>query len=286
MNRIQLIFNEKWAMAKTDYFNLVSLILPSIKSGNFKEVEAFFDKDVITAYASDLNFVGRWELEDNSIPSNSIAIICMEGTLYSWETFRLQQLLMQAIDNDRITGIILWINGPGGMITDLDNASQLIKESPKPVVAYIAGTCASAHYWLATAATKRFLASAMCEVGSVGIVGTYYNAKEALKKEGIDYREIYPDSADLKNKEHREIEDNNNEKPYKEKLAKLHQMFCQTVSKNLSIAYDKESPIFRGATYMGDEAISAGLADGYSTLEGAARWVLAQSVVNQVNQIF
>ena len=44
--------------------------------------------------------------------------------------------------------------------------------------------------------------------GSIGVVGTYYNAKEALKKEGIDYREIYPDSADLKNREHREIAEN------------------------------------------------------------------------------
>lgn len=44
MNRIQLIFNEKWAMAREDYYNLVSLILPSIHSGNFKEVEAFLRK--------------------------------------------------------------------------------------------------------------------------------------------------------------------------------------------------------------------------------------------------
>lgn len=44
MNRIQLIFNEKWAMAREDYYNLVSLILPSIHSGNFKEVEAFLKR--------------------------------------------------------------------------------------------------------------------------------------------------------------------------------------------------------------------------------------------------
>lgn len=286
MNRIQLIFNEKWAMAREDYYNLVSLSLPSIHSGNFKEVEAFFEKDTVTAYASDLNFVGRWNLEDSGLPSDSVAVIVLEGTLYSWETFRLQEYIAQAATNDRIAGIILWINGPGGMITGLDNASKMISECPKPVVAYIAGACASAHFWLASAADKRFLGSLMCEVGSIGVVGTYYNAKEALKKEGIDYREIYPDSADLKNREHREIAENNNEEPYKEKLSKLHMMFCRTVSENLSIAYDKDSPVFRGATFMGDEAVREGLADGYNTLEGAARWILAQSVINKTNQIF
>ena len=208
MNRIQLIFNEKWAMAREDYYNLVSLILPSIHSGNFKEVEAFFEKDAVAAYASDLNFVGRWNLEDSDLPSDSVAVIVLEGTLYAWETFRLQEYIAQAAANDRIAGIILWINGPGGMITGLDNASKMISECPKPVVAYIAGACASAHFWLASAADKRFLGSLMCEVGSIGVVGTYYNAKEALKKEGIDYREIYPDSADLKNREHREIAEN------------------------------------------------------------------------------
>ena len=93
MNRIQLIFNEKWAMAREDYYNLVSLILPSINSGNFKEVEAFFEKDTVTAYASDLNFVGRWNLEDSGLPSDSVAVIVLEGTLYSWETFRLQEYI-------------------------------------------------------------------------------------------------------------------------------------------------------------------------------------------------
>lgn len=32
------------------------------------------------------------------------------------------------------------------MITGLDNASKMISECPKPVVAYIAGACASAHF--------------------------------------------------------------------------------------------------------------------------------------------
>lgn len=111
MNRIQLIFNEKWAMAREDYYNLVSLILPSIHSGNFKEVEAFFEKDTVTAYASDLNFVGRWNLEDSGLPSDSVAVIVLEGTLYAWETFRLQEYIAQATANDRIAGIILWRTG-------------------------------------------------------------------------------------------------------------------------------------------------------------------------------
>lgn len=105
MNRIQLIFNEKWAMAREDYYNLVSLILPSIHSGNFKEVEAFLKRyrDRIRIGSE---FVGRWNLEDSGLPSDSVAVIVLEGTLYAWETFRLQEYIAQAAANDRIAGII------------------------------------------------------------------------------------------------------------------------------------------------------------------------------------
>lgn len=281
MNRIQLIFNEKWAMTEADYFNLVSLIIPSVKAGRLKEVEEQLEKPSVNAYASDINFVNKWELDDPSLPYDSVAVITLEGTLYSWETIRLQRFLDQANENDHIAGIILWINGPGGMVANLDNAAAAISASPKPVIAYIAGMCASAHYWVASAARKRYLGSLMSEVGSIGIVGIYYSEKKALEQMGIDYRTIYPDTADLKNKEHREIEENNNEEPYKEKLEKIHQLFCQTVAKNLSIPYDRENPIFRGKTFMGEEAVKAGLADGYCDLDTVARMILAQSVMDK-----
>ena len=67
-----------------------------------------------------------------------------------------------------------------------------------------------------TAAGRTFIASPMCEVGSVGIMLTYQSFKEYFRKQGIDYREIYPDSADLKNYETRAIEKENNEEPIKQ----------------------------------------------------------------------
>lgn len=79
MNRIQLIFNEKWAMAREDYYNLVSLILPSIHSGNFKEVEAFFEKDTVTAYASDLNFVGGGIWKTAVFLPIRLPLLCWKG---------------------------------------------------------------------------------------------------------------------------------------------------------------------------------------------------------------
>lgn len=286
MNYIPSLFSDMWAMSEDRHAGLMSLILPSIQAGRFDEVEEYLKKAQTESYASDVNFAVRWDLDDTQLPYDSIAVLFLSGELYSWITERVSSDIDLAMANERIIGIILVINGPGGMITGLDTLTDKISTSEKPVVSYISGMAESAHYWIASATQKRFLASRMCEVGSVGIVGVYRNYKKYFEMQGIDYRTIYPEGADLKNYASRQIEENNDEGPYREKLQKLHEFFCQTVSKNLKIPYDKESPVFRGDTFMGDDAIAVGLADGYSTLDGAARWLLAQKVKNQANSLF
>lgn len=281
MNRIQLIFNEKWAMTEAAFRQLASLILPAIAAGRFAEVESHLDDSSVCAYALGLSLADEWELDDPALPTDSVCVIELTGTLYSWSTQRLIGHLAEANANPRIAGILLYMNGPGGMIAGIDSATAAIASSPKPVVAYVAGSCQSAHYWLASATRKRLLSSPMSEVGSIGIVGVYCNEAGMLKQMGIDYRTIYPATADLKNRETREIEEHDNEEPYKQHLEKIHALFCQQVARGLGIAYDKESPVFRGATFMGDDAIAAGLADGYSTLEDAAKTVLGMATMDR-----
>ena len=65
----------------------------------------------------------------------------------------------------------------------------------------------------------------------------------------------------------------------------MHALFCEAVSKGLSIPYNKELPLFRGAMFMGDEAIQAGMADGYGNVADAARWILAQQMIEQTKDI-
>lgn len=281
MNRIQQIFRDKWAMGEADYYSLASIILSAVKAGHLNEAEEILAKRTVKVYASGINLADEFDMDDPELPFDSVAVIQLCGTLYSWETRYLQHCLMEAINNDRIIGVILSINGPGGMVSGLDSAASMIESSPKPIMAYVTGQCASAHYWIASVCQKRFLASKMSEVGSIGVVGVYISEKKYLEELGIDYREIYPDTADLKNHEHREIEENNNEEPFKERLEKIHGFFCETVAKGLGIPYDKESPIFRGATFMGDEAIEAKLADGYATLEDVAKQVMAASMMQK-----
>lgn len=285
VDKTQQIFNEKWAIEAKDYHHLLSLIIPSINNGNLAAIEQHLSKNQVTAYAAMPYIADRWELEDASLPENSVVILTCEGVLYSWETFRLEQFIARAISNPKIAGIVLFVNGPGGMITRVDLLEKMIRESPKPVAAYITGVCASAHFWFVSACGRIFVSSPMDEIGSVGIVYTYQSFRKYYKEMGVELEDIYPDSADLKNKMIRDMEDNQDDSLIKEKLSFYHNLFAQTVARNLGIKYDPVNPFFRGQTFFSDVALANGYVDAYGTLEDAIVWVLSQATLKKANEI-
>ncbi len=285
MDKIQQIFNGKWAIEAKDYYQLLSLILPSINAGNLTAIEQHLSKNKVTAYATMPYVADRWELEDASLPEDSVVIFTCDGVLYSWETYRLEQFIAKALSNPKIAGIVLFINGPGGMITRVDLLERMIRESSKPIAAYITGVCASAHFWFASACGRKFVSSPMDEIGSCGIIYTYQSFKKYYAELGIELKDIYPDSADLKNKMIREMEEKQDDSLIKENLSFYHNIFAQTVARNLNIEFNPTDPLFRGQTYFADVALANNYVDSYGTLEDAIVWVLSQAALKRANEI-
>ncbi len=287
LGKVDKIYNfltERWLIADEGAARLLATVLPAIKAGNIAEVETRLTNET-KAYATTPYLADRWELDDGSLPANSVAVINLEGPLYSWEMFRLEKLLIQALNNDKIAGIVLWINGPGGMALHVDIAAALIEKAEKPIATYIAGTMASAHFWIGAAAARTFIASQLCSVGSVGTMGTYMNFQKFYEMNGIDYRDIYPDSSDLKNKWFRDLAEKNDDTRIKKELEDLHRLFATDVARYLGIEYDPEAPIFRGETFNGKEAVEAGYVDQFGTFQDAVTWVLAQATIKESNLI-
>ena len=281
-DKIQRVLTERWSISDTAYQSLLLSLLSALKAGNLAAVEQQLGQNPVTAYAlnpSHPNVVSRWDLGDPEMPRDSILVLQLEGTLYSWDTYMLEQKLQQAMDDEKIAGVVLWINGPGGMVSHVDLAAKAIEQSPKPIATYVAGSMCSAHFWVGTAAQRIFLASPMCEVGSVGVMTQYYDPSGYFKELGIDSRDIYPDSADLKNYEWRQIHDKDNEGPLKERLARVHQMFCQDVERHLGVKYDPDLELYRGKTFDGQTAIELGYAHQLGTLEDAVMWVFTRAMV-------
>ena len=87
MDKIQEIFTAPWAIADNDYYRLLSLLVPCVAAGNLDAIEKRLDNNKITAYATTPYLANRWELDDDTLPADSVAVIILEGTLYSWETY-------------------------------------------------------------------------------------------------------------------------------------------------------------------------------------------------------
>ena len=132
MDKIQQFFFDKWAIEERRYHQLLSILLPGLKNGNLASVEQYLGAKHIEAYAAVPYVADRWELDDASLPQGAVVVLTCEGVLYSWETYRLERYISAAIANDRISGVVLFVNGPGGMITRVDVLEKLIRQSPNP----------------------------------------------------------------------------------------------------------------------------------------------------------
>lgn len=262
--------------------------MPAIVAGNIEAASAKLDDDdKCTVKATAAPYMAKWyELDDISLPVDSIAVITLTGVLYSWESEWVAKQIKAAELNPNICGIVFVIDGPGGMVSHLDMAAAAVENCQKPTATVVTGIMASAHFWLGTASDRTFIASPLCEVGSVGIVCTHYSFREYFKMNGIDYREIYPDTADLKNKETRVLVENNDESLIKARAEKIHKIFAETVARNLGIEYDPKLPLFRGEMFDGNEAVKLGYIDQFGGLADAVKWVLAQATSRKAQQLY
>ncbi len=92
--------------------------------------------------------------------------------------------------NSRVKGILLYINTPGGTVTDADGIYRALKEYKQkyevPIYAYIDGLCASGGMYVALAADK-ICASDTSLIGSVGVIApTFMNLTKLLEKIGVE----------------------------------------------------------------------------------------------------
>jgi protease-4 len=108
------------------------------------------------------------------------------------ETIR-QQLVESregTFKDSRVKGIMLYIDTPGGTVTDADGIFRALKEYKDkykvPIYAYIDGLCASGGMYVALAADKVY-ATDTSLIGSIGVIApTFMNLTHLLDKVGVE----------------------------------------------------------------------------------------------------
>lgn len=93
------------------------------------------------------------------------------------------------IKKDRVKGILLHINTPGGTVTDADQMYRSLNSYSKrynvPVYAFVDGMCASGGMYVSSSAEKIY-ASPVSVIGSVGVIlGPNFNVVDLMQKVGV-----------------------------------------------------------------------------------------------------
>lgn len=162
--------------------------------------------------------------------------ITRNGGACSYGSRELRDMMMENANDDDCIGHIFYINTPGGSAwaaNDFKQAISYARSKNQPVIAYVDGMCCSAGMYLAALCDERYYMNPKNEIGCIGVMAAFYTEKDGEKNEatGETYHELYdPESFD-KNKDMRDIANDNNDKLLIDELAKLGVEFRADVKK-------------------------------------------------------
>ena len=97
-----------------------------------------------------------------------------------------RQLTLAAMD-DSVDEILIEFDTPGGSVVGIPELTDEIRSAAKvkPITCFVAGTCASAGYWLASQGS-RIIAQPSSVVGSIGVYVCHEDVSKALDAAGIN----------------------------------------------------------------------------------------------------
>lgn len=175
----------------------------------------------------------------------------------------------EALADDTVSSIILHADTPGGSVDGTAELAETIFKArgQKPIYTLADGLMASAGVWIGTAADKVFITSETAVVGSIGVVSQHVDYSERQKKLGIKVTDIYAGKYKRVAGENLPLSDEGREH-IQGQVDYLYSIFVDRVARYRSTtSKDVLDRMADGRLFIGQQAISAGLVDGFSTLD-------------------
>lgn len=208
----------------------------------------------------------------------SVAVIPVVGPVMKYDeecgpvgSSTITNWVKQANASENIDSIILKIDSPGGMVDGTQTLAQAIRDSKKPVIAFVDdGIMASAAYWIGSGAAKIIASQKTDVIGSIGVMMAFADVQPYFEKLGVKFHEIYADQSPDKNKDFREALKGNYVPLRKGSLNPIAKEFISEISANRKGKIDLEQEdVTTGKTYSAVTAVKNGLIDDIGTYEDA-----------------
>lgn len=187
--------------------------------------------------------------------------------------------LQRADEDDSIKAVLLDVDSYGGSPVGGQEMAAAVKRFSKPSVALIRQAGASAAYWASSGADVIF-ASALSDVGGIGVTISYLENAGFNAKEGFVYRQLstgkYKDTLDpdkplTKDEQLLIMRD----------LDIIHEQFVQAVAANRNLSVETVRTLSDGATMLGEAARQHKLIDrigSYNEVEQYLKELIGEDV--------
>ncbi len=195
--------------------------------------------------------------------------------------------MRSALEDSDTKALVLLINSPGGSPVQAglisDEIRRLRKLHGKPIYAVVEETCASAAYYIASAADDIYVDKASI-VGSIGVLMDGFGFVGTMDKLGVERRLLtagankgFLDPFSPQTETQRQFA--------QVMLDQIHQQFIDSVKRGRGERLKATPETFSGLFWTGEQAIGMGLADGYGSLDSVARDVVkADKLVDYTNK--
>lgn len=230
-----------------------------------------------------LVFIGLLSMVDYT--PEHIAVIAIDGVIVTqgnpgfWDgaltsSAWVVEQLESIKEDDRVRGVILEINSPGGSGVASDEIARAVRELDKPTVAYIRETGASGSYWIASSADYIFT-NRLSLVGSIGVFASYLDFSGLLSDYNVTYQRFVAGDRKDFGSPYREPTAQEREH-FEELLEELHQIFIAEVAAGRNMSVDAVSALADGSIYTGQRSVALGLTDAIGGKKEAEQYLFAR----------
>lgn len=148
-------------------------------------------------FVSPSTLIGQLPWTDAYSSKNNIAVLYATGEIVDGASTginyqKLVPIITQLADDDKIKGLVLRVNSPGGSAFGSDQIGEALdyfQSKKKPLAVSMGDYAASGGYWISCGADRIF-ADPLTITGSIGIFGLIPNVKGLSDKMGINPQSV------------------------------------------------------------------------------------------------
>ncbi len=164
----------------------------------------------------------------------------------------MQKWLANADKNPEIGAHIIVFDTPGGTVAGTNEFANVIKDTKKPIIAFVEDMACSAGYWLASQCNLIIANNNHAQIGSIGVMMSFADAQPYYESLGVKFHTINAPQSSEKNKIYDDLRAGKYDQYKNDVLKPLADTFINTIKEARPSVEDSQ---LTGAVYFAHNVV-------------------------------